>query len=275
MVIDPALRQLLWMRFRGGIGHRLSQMMSLRGFMFAMIMGGIVVFLIRAGANDPTGELGAALSDEQAGVRYYISTFMPLGLASACLFTIFVSTGPAFYFSQNEINFLFTGPFSRRSLLIYKFCAYLAGAVVSATILTLLIPPRASSGLAAFLGTLLTLLFIQLSSAAVRVIALASDARWIKFARSPTTIISLAVTGIAIFFWLSTTQINIIDLLAAVRHSAIGSFLLAPFAVFSEVFLATNMFPDLIGWAVLAIAMNALLLDHRPGARWPHPPTGL
>ena len=67
--------------------------------------------------------------------------------SAPCLFTLFAATGPALHFSQNEVNFLFAGPFSRRSLVVYKICAYFAGAILSAAIFALLIPGRASSGL--------------------------------------------------------------------------------------------------------------------------------
>jgi hypothetical protein len=52
-------------------------------------------------------------------------------LLLACLLTVAVSSGPAIYFSRAEIDFLFTGPFSRRGLLLYKFLSYATGAFVS------------------------------------------------------------------------------------------------------------------------------------------------
>ncbi|MGI9464657.1 MAG: putative ABC exporter domain-containing protein, partial [Aestuariivirgaceae bacterium] len=159
--MNAALGQLFYLRMRGGIRHRLGQLKTPRGAMFGLIVIAIIWALQAAGATTPGDYLDDATFQTPEDMRAYITNFMPLGLFAACLFTVFVATGPAVYFSQNEINFLYTGPFKRRDLIVYKFLTYFSGAIVSAAIITLLIPPRASTGLAAFSGTLLTLLFIQ------------------------------------------------------------------------------------------------------------------
>ncbi len=185
---------------------------------------------------------------------------MPLGLLGATLFTVLVSSGPAIYFSSNEINFLFAGPFSRRDLVIYKIATYFAGAIMSAAIITLLIPPRASGGPAAFTGTLLTLLFIQLGSAAVRIGILSVEGGWFGRARR-IGMAALGGAGVALLLYLSVNEnVDLVTATSAVRHSWPGTILLAPFAVFARIFMAEAVFPDLVLWAAMAVAINIALL---------------
>lgn len=258
--MDAALSRLLVLRLRGGVRHRLSQLATVRGGMFLLIVAGIVWVLLAAGATSPGDYIDDASLQDPNELRKHIAAFMPLGLLSASLFTVFVSTGPAVYFSQNEINFLFTGPFSRRDLVVYKFCTYFAGAIVSALIITVLIPPRASTGIAAFSGTLLTLLFIQLSSAAIRMVGLAFDGTWLTRVKRPAMMLAIAAAGAITFYTLAISGETVVDVLTGLRHSWLGSIVLAPFIVFAEIVLAETIFPDLAGWVLVAIVINAVLL---------------
>ena len=258
--MDAALSRLLLLRLRGGVRYRLSQFATLRGVAFLLVLAAIVSLVVGVGVSIPSDELSRIPLQDPNNLREHISNYMPLGLFAACLFTVFAATGPALHFSQNEINFLFAGPFSRRSLVIYKCCAYFAGAILSAGIITLLIPPRASTGLAAFTGSLLTLLFIQLSSAAFSMFGHAFESSRLMRARQPTILLLLTVVSATIVYVTATTDKNILDLLSGFRHSWLGTILVAPFAVFAELFLAQKIFPDLVAWAVPAITINAALV---------------
>ncbi len=258
--MDRALSRLLLLRLRGAARYRFSQLVSLRGAVFLLLVAGIVWLLLAAGASSARDELSGASLQGLNDLREHIGNFMPFGLLGASLFTVFVTTGPALYFSPNEINFLFTGPFTRRDLIVYKFCAYFAGAIVSASIITLLMPPRASTGIAAFTGCLLTLLFIQLSSAAIGMCAQAFEGSRLARARRPAILLLFAVVCAAIFYVAATGDKNVFDVLSGFRHSWFGTIILAPFIVFAELLLARKIFPDLAAWAVVAITINAALL---------------
>ncbi|NNE21421.1 MAG: hypothetical protein HKN11_02315 [Rhizobiales bacterium] len=257
--MDSALYQLMFLRMRGGVRHRLRQLATIRGAVFLTIVAGIIWLLAAAGATSPGDYLDdTALRDPEA-LREHIANFMPLGLLAASLFTVFVSTGPAIYFSANEINFLFSGPFRRRDLVIYKFATYFVGAIVSAAIITVLIPPRASTMIAAFTGMLLTLLFIQLSSSAIRVFALAYGSGRFAQYRWPVIGVALAVTGAALFYAMAINGMNIVDVVSWFRQSWAGAIILAPFVVFAKVLLADAM-AELAFWTSAAIAVNVALL---------------
>lgn len=258
--MDAALSRLLVLRLRGGVRYRVSQFANLRGALFLLVAGGIVWMMLGAGAMAPGEGANTVPLETALKVRGFIGDFMPFALFGAFLFTVFASNGPALHFSANEINFLFAGPFSRRSLVIYKVAAYLAGAVLSAAIFALLIPGRASSGVAAFTGSFLTLVFVQLSTAAFSTCALAFEQSPVMRARQPAVVLLAAGVAALVFYVTATTDRTIFDVLVGFRHSTLGGIVLSPFIVFAELFLVEALFPDLVLWALVAIAINGALL---------------
>ena len=258
--MDPTLGRLLLLQFRGGVRYRFSQLATLRGVAFIVVLVAVVWLVFGPGASAPGAALNRISQQDPNDLREHIGNFMPLGLFAAWLFTLFAATGPALHFSENEINFLFAGPFSRSSLIVYKCCAYFAGAVLSAAIFTLLIPRWASTGLAAFSGSLLTLLFIQLSSAAFRMFGHAFEGSRLMRAGQPAILVLLTAVSATMLYVTATTDRTVFDVLSGFRHSWPGTILLAPFAMFAELFLARRLFPDLVVWAIPAIAINAALL---------------
>lgn len=252
--MDAALARLLLLRMRGGVRYRISQFVSVRGALFLLIIVAIIWMLSDARSAAPLSG--------SADLRENIRDFLPLGLLGAAIFTVFVASGPALYFSPNEINFLFAGPFTRRSLVIYKFCAYFAGAFLSAAIITLLIPPRASTGIAAFTGALLTLLFIQLFSAAAGMCVQAFEANWLARLRRPAVLALIALAGAAVLYGVTVaSNSSLTEVLVAFGHSLAGRIVLSPFAVFAEILLARELFPDLLGWAAVGLCINVILLS--------------
>ena len=118
--MDSALIRLLMLRLRGGLRQRLIQLTSLRGVLFFVAFGAIIWLLIIT--NSSSNELGISNDtrlDRQA-FSSQIRIFMPLGMLGMSLLTVVLTTGPTFHFSPAEINFLFTGPFRRRDLILYK-----------------------------------------------------------------------------------------------------------------------------------------------------------
>lgn len=256
--MDTALRQLLILRLRGGLRQRLLQLASVRGLIFSLTFAGIVWFLIASNSSSGLGAFGSAALDRQA-FGEQILTFMPLSMLGLSLLTVVMTTGPTFHFSPNEINFLFTGPFRRRDLIVYKFAAYVAGVALSSVFVTLLVQPPAGSVLSVFLATLLTLVFVQLNSAVISMAGHALDAS--RFARVQwpvTALLGAIAVAFVIYAWVMP-GLGMLDLLSEFRHSWIGTIVLMPYIVFAELFVAPSL-SDLALWALVAIAINATLL---------------
>ncbi len=251
--MDPALRQLLFLRLRGGLRQRLQQLASVRGLLFSLAFGGIVWFLIVTNSSHDSVALDPhAFSDQ-------IMTFMPLTMLGLSLLTVLMTTGPTFHFSPNEINFLFTGPFRRRDLILYKFGAYVAGVTLTSAFVTLFAQAQTGSALSAFIATLLTLVFVQLNSAVIGMAGHALDGSKLAKMRWPATVLLCAVAVAAVIYAWVTPDRGILDLLSAFRHSWIGTIVLIPYIAFAELFVARTL-TDLALWALVAVIINAALL---------------
>ena len=256
--MDAALSQLLMLRLRGGLRQRLLQMASLRGLLFSLAFGGIIWFLIASNSSSGTNLFGTAALDRQA-MSGQIITFMPLSMFGLSLLTVLMTTGPTFHFSPNEINFLFTGPFRRRDLIIYKFAAYLAGVTLSSLFVTLLLQPEAAQALSVFVATVLTLVFVQLNSAAISMGGHALEGSSFAKFRWPVTAMLCALAAATLLYAWVVPDLGIIELLSDFRHSWIGTIILIPYIVFAELFVAQSV-SQLALWGLIAVVINAALL---------------
>ncbi|GHC46993.1 hypothetical protein GCM10007315_06000 [Gemmobacter tilapiae] len=258
--MDSALLRLLAMRMRGGLRLRLMQLASLRGVLFFLVLGGIAWLLITTGQLNPKTQLfdGAGLASPV--LRDQIDTFMPLSLLAMTLLTVLLTTGPSFHFSPTEINLLFVGPFSRRDLILYKFIAYATGAALSAALIAPFAQSQTGSVLSAFTASFLTLLFVQLNSAAVGMAW--QKVEGTRFARLkwPVTGVICTVALAAIAYAWASPDYNLFDLLSGLRQSWIGTVILIPYIPFAELFLAQTLFPQLALWATVATLINVALL---------------
>ena len=256
--MDPALRQLLVMRLRGALRQRVRQLASLRGLLFSLAFGGIIWFLIASNGSSDAGLFGSAALDRQA-LSDQIMTFMPLSMLGLSLLTVLMTNGPTFHFSPNEINFLFTGPFRRRDLILYKFCAYFAGVTFTSLFVTVIAPPQAGSALSVFLATLLTLVFVQLNSAVISMTGHAFEGSRLARIRLLATVVLCVLSFATVLYAWAAPDLGIVDLLSEFRHSWIGTLILIPYIVFAELYVAPSVI-QLAPWALVAIVINAALL---------------
>ena len=258
--MDPALLRLLMLRLRGGLRLRLIQLTSLRGLLFFLAFGGIVWLLIVTNTSSTDmGFLTDAAADRQ-DLSAQIRTFMPLGMLGMSLLTVALATGPTFHFSPTEINFLFTGPFRRRDLILYKFSAYVAGVTLSSAFIAPFAQAQTGSVLSAFIASFLTLIFVQLNSAVIGMAGQALEGSRLARMRYPAlALLFAAALATVLYAWTAPDQ-TIFDLLAVFRYSWIGTIILIPFIVFAELFVAPSPFVQLAFWAFIAVIINAALL---------------
>ena len=248
------------MRMRGALRLRLMQVFSLRGALLFVVLGGIIWLLIATGRTVPSASLLSGPDLGSPEVRAQIDIFMPLGMLGMTLLTVLLSTGPSFHFSPTEINLLFVGPFSRRDLLLYKFIAYAAGAALSAAIILPFAQSPTGSALFTFTAAFLTLVFVQLNSAAVGMAWQAVQGNRLARLKWPVAALVCALALAAVIHaWVAPDR-SVHDLMSDLRHSWIGIIILMPFIVFSELVLVEARLADMALWAALATLINALLL---------------
>ncbi|NRB00912.1 MAG: hypothetical protein HRU32_14035 [Rhodobacteraceae bacterium] len=257
--MDAALGQLLMLRLRGGLRQRLHQLASLRGLLFSIAFGAIIWFLVTSNSLSGAGFLGSGALNPQE-FNEQIMTFMPLSMLALSLLTVVMTTGPTFHFSPNEINFLFTGPFRRRDLIVYKFGAYVAGVTLTSAFIALIAPPQTGPALSVFVASLLTLVFVQLSSAVISMLGHVLDGSKLAKAKWPVIAVLGAATMVAALSAWAAPDRGMLDLLSEFRHSWIGTIVLIPYIVFAELFVAQSA-SELALWALVAVVINAALLQ--------------
>jgi Putative ABC exporter len=166
------------------------------------------------------------------------------------------------HFQPAEVDFLFAGPFHRSELLRYKLWAKGFGLILSALLCSttpLLFFFR--SWLAMFVGLTLALAFISLAGLAAALLRLiVAEAAYTR-ARKTVLIAVGTLTAMALPQTILRAQSpNLSGLSIGFRSTWPGRVLLAPFDVFSHVMVADRWYPDLLGWAGAAAAIDLALL---------------
>lgn len=255
--MDRALWYLLFLRLRGGLRQRLHGLRSLRGALLTLVgvtfVGGWLWLLVSSPIDRQAIWAGSA-PIATAGET------LPLVLMFVCAVTVATTSGPAIYFNRAEVDMLFAGPFSRRSLLLYKFAAYGFGTLITALCISALMPSSLRAWIAVLLGTFLTLVFLQLLSAVLGLLGQTLAAR--SYRRWRWTIVGCGLVVLAAAVSDVMAHAAAPDALAALRatrDSLAGRIVLAPFDVFAGVLLAETA-GALAAWGALAAGVNALLL---------------
>jgi putative ABC exporter len=259
--MDRALTKLFRLRMYGGLRRRLQTLKTPRGMVFFMVGVAVLAFCVNAGnLTSASGEVSRVFSTEDT-FQSPAREVMPFLLLAACLVTIATTSGPAIYFSPAEVNFLFAGPFSRRSLLLYKFFSFAIGAAISGLIVAALLPHYAGGRVAAFTGAFLSLIFIQLFSASIGLVGQIVAER--AYTRLRRYVLLLVVAAVALGCWpvvASGMDQGFVAILGGFRHTLIGTVLLAPFEVFVMTFSAERIYPDLLLWGSAAVAIDVAML---------------
>lgn len=268
--MDAMLAKLLLLRLRGGVRQRLQELKTLRGLLFLLVTLAVIALLMKQSAM-PANPLASIFPRDSEQLRGQITQFMPIGLLAAFLLTVFLSPSPSLYFSPSEINLLFSGPFTRRALLLYKLCSYAFGVLLSSLLIMLLIPASTYTPQATFLGAFLTLMFIQLLTIATGLLGQLSGRYFCMRRRCSYITIALISLVTATGWYYADVSSSLSGALNQFQISMGGTLILAPFNVFAHIFLAQAIFPNLLVWAALGLAINVglitlvILLDRHSG----------
>jgi len=191
-----------------------------------------------------------------------IRTVAPVALLGICLMNVIASGGErAITFSPAEVDFLFPAPFTRRQLLAFKIGKSLAGITFSSLLMSAAFLRHAGGWGQAVLAAFLTLIFMQLFSMAVALLAQSAGERAYTWGRKIVLgVVALAIAIPILPSLLRGGQGGIVEVAATLRQSAIGSVVLAPLEAFGRLFTATKWFPEVAMYAGIALAINAALL---------------
>lgn len=258
--MNPALRKLIRLMNWASLRILLRGARTVRGallllFLFAVLAGwlGMVVFV--------TFFLGRDLATAaQAGKA---EPYLALFLLAICLQSILGRRAALpIVFTPAEVDFLFTGPFSRRELLIYKLYRQFIGVVIAALIFSLTPVAIFFRGwLPCFVGLALSLIFVNLISVASGLVQqLVAEAAHTRV-RKVGLIALGALVAVALPQMLAGAGVFRFDELATTfSETWPGRILLAPFQLFTRATFAERLFPDFIGWTAAAATIDVGLL---------------
>lgn len=162
--MNAALALLLRLQMLGWLRYLGRNLATVRGALLALV--GVLVFVpwVASMLFLPRGDVGI----EPDNLR----RFGPALLIFYCLTNLlFSSHERALYFTPAEVQFLFSGPFTRRQVLVYKLTLTLLVSLPATLIMALVLRPRGGWFSAGLLGLLLVAVFMQLFSTTLGLIA--------------------------------------------------------------------------------------------------------
>lgn len=270
--MHPALWTLLRLHNRASFRLLWRTAKTVRGAIMLLFLGGLlavgfgvmIVFEINFASNPEMLENIRKLQPNNPIFHPELSApYLPLILFAFFLKALFrPNAAMTLCFSPAEVAFLFTGPFARREVLLFRLSRVVPGYVVLAA--GLAATPLAwglGGPMSTFVGLALTMLFLMLvglaSTLARMIVAEAAETRlrrWMLYAIGILVAAALprTITGTRVF--------HTANLAWGFRSTWAGRVLLAPFEVFSRAMTAERWFPDLVGWASAAAAIDLALL---------------
>lgn len=261
--MHSALSLLLSMRRRAGRRKLLAGLKTVRGALLVVVTGLFFGCMMLPNLALP---ILATFSPEAArqqdamvlAAEPYVRSVGPLILLGFALLSIGTSLGEAaIYFSPAEVDFLFAAPFSRRQLLLYKLRQSVRNALFAGTLFALVSSRFTTHILAAWIGCVLVVLFMNALTLAVTLVGQLVTER--AYTQSRRMVLAAAALLIGLGVWQALPAFDPKNPLAAAQEfgeSVPGRVLLAPFAVFPRI-MAAGSFAELALSTSIGIAMIA------------------
>ncbi|MFO0908251.1 MAG: putative ABC exporter domain-containing protein [Isosphaeraceae bacterium] len=252
--MDRSLWLLLRLRGIALARHWGKNLRSLKGLLLGVV--GALLFLPLL--LSPFFARGIRTEEQIEAIRHYGAFAFFL----FCLMQVLLSAGErAIYYSPAEINFLFSGPYPPRQLLLYKIAASVPAAAILAGFMTLGSAAHSAWLLAAFLGIFLAILLLFLFTLFMGM--LMSMLGTLAFDR----IRQLVLAGVGVGLLIAFAPIGRNVQTQGVRQSIdqflttpVAHVVLLPFRPFVMTFTAERLWPDLIVWSLVSLAVNAVAL---------------
>ncbi|MCP4189259.1 MAG: hypothetical protein GY768_01380 [Planctomycetaceae bacterium] len=199
--------------------------------------------------------------------------WIPLGLLAYAFWHLikvaFQRPEEAIEWTSAERELLSGGPFQRWELIIYRLAGVASAGLVKSLLFTVLMLPELSLFFAAFTGTFLALIFLDLIRLSVEVTANGMSNLAYLVLRSTTTLIILVIVVCSLTIAsntpvaLPTSTVglslglmgHIFQSTASLAETPLGETLIAPFQVFSQLITATSYSAATLGWLVIAATM--------------------
>jgi len=243
--LHPALLKLIRLQVRGWL-RRQFKGGSLRRTVFMILGGGAFLLWFASMA------LSAALSKSQPPEQ--IMATLPFYLTAFALLPIIVGNDDrAIAFSPAEIDFLFSGPFSRRQLVGYKMFKLVLGSVLGGLLFSLWLNRIVGFFPTAVVGASLSLVFINLLTTIASLLRDIVQERSFTLIRRGATFLFLGGI-VAIVMYLRSHNLSGFEGMEKLSSRPLVQILLAPARVFAHVF-ASRSPGEFAMWASGSLAM--------------------
>ena len=185
----------------------------------------------------------------------------PVIMLTMCLLSLVTSGGEkAVVFTPAEVDFLFPGPFTRRQLLAYKVGKSLAGLFFSSLLMSVVLLKYAAAWPIAWMGLFLAMLFMQLFSMAITLIAQSAGERAYSLTRKIILGIIIFIVAVVVLPQLKGGgRFAFFEMARSLRSSSVGRVAMAPLEVFGRLFVASDSLGALL-YGAAALGINGLLL---------------
>lgn len=248
--LPPALLNLLWLQARAAVRRLVGSLRTVRGALLALLaVVMLVLWLV------PTALAAAAAP--RVDPRH-VRDLAPVALLALTVASAVSAGDRAIAFTPAEVNFLFAAPFTRRQLLAYKLSKSAAGSVALALLMSLALRRFSPYWPAAFTGSLLALLFVNLCTTAAGLLQRTLTTRGAGPLRQAA--VSAVVLAIAAGVAAVVSRGDAFAQSAAQWvHSPAARVALAPVLPFAWAFAATDP-PTVLSWGAAALLVDAALL---------------
>jgi hypothetical protein len=186
----------------------------------------------------------------------------PLALCAYCILNVLLSSGDrAVYYTQSEVNFLFSGPYRPRQLLLYKIVGGTCAALLTSVILAMLTAQHAALFSAAYLGIFLALDLLYFFSLSVGLVISTIGALAFDRVRK-LLLLGLGLVGAAVIFQLGhdVWMLSPWEIIDRMVRSPTLSVMLGPFRPAVLAFASSRVWPDLVRWCALGLLVDLGLL---------------
>ena len=261
--MHPGLVKLIRLQIRGARRRAFRGLKTLRGIFFF----GFALLIFASWIGPGLVMRIAGKGEGMSSFREVTPDAIPVGLMIICVLMAITSAGQkAISFTPSEVDFLFSGPFHRRELLLFRLARSALAALFTSLVFSGAFLIYIDSWLAGFIGFFLTVMFIQLWSMTFALVGQSLGERLYTRARRGIAIGvgTLAVVALAQMLLSSGTLDDLPlddlpELLRLFRETTAGTWLLALFEVFGRVITSERLVPDLAGWSALALLINLTL----------------
>jgi hypothetical protein len=258
-ILPPALRLLMRLQMRARWRRIARGAKTLKGKLYLAAMIAMFAFWLGPAMVATFFMRQSEFVNHSAPL---VQALLPSSLLLYCIITL-IATGSesGIAFHPPEVDLLFPAPFRRRELLLYRLTGLALGLLFTSLMFSMFLMAHVRVWAFGFAGITLAFMFIQLVPIVLTLaVAIVGERAYSRGRR-----LVLGVLGALIAVGIGQVVVHRVSggFIAYVRNfqsTELGRCLLAPFEVFSRTMTAEVFFPGFLGWAGLALAIDAALV---------------